>query len=227
MAYCGSCGGEVAPDQKFCPKCGQPQVPAGAPPAAAPAPPAGYAAGGAYPPQQGYAPAPGYGPGYAQPQPRRSLKWLWIALAALLVAAAIALILVFVVFKGGDSAGASPEQTVKSYLSAMENKDLDKVLELVDPAIKESLLEGEDLESAKDMLAEEVFSFDSLKFTGIKMKTEETSDTTATVTLTAGTASMTAEGTTESYNIEDETEPVTIDLVKKDGKWYVESGGFF
>jgi hypothetical protein len=258
MAFCKSCGSPLEGVGKFCVRCGQsvdapepiapetaapPQPtyapPASPPPAAAYAPPQStYAQPAAYAPPPAYAPPatpgsvyapPSYPPGaYAPPQQHRSLKWLWIGLAALVVVAAIAVVLVFVVFNGGDGAATGPEETVERLLSAMENQDLDAFLDLMDPSMKESLGTGDELEAARQEMMDSMFDFESIEFSNIKMSTEETGDTTATVSIVEGTVTMTnSDGETETDDIDEETDPVTFDLTKIDGKWYLDSGSFF
>jgi hypothetical protein len=201
--------------------------PAGPPPVAAYPPPQPYTPPAAYT-QQGAYPQGAYPQGAWPPSQRRSsLKWLWISLGAVVVVAAIALVLVFVVFKGGESAGATPEQTVERLFTAMENKDLDTFLDLMDPSMKESLPSGDLLEAAKDEIRDEMFDFDSVKFSNIEMSTEKTSDTTATVTITEGTVEMTVDGEAEANDVNEADEPVTFELTKIDGKWYLDSGMFF
>ncbi len=239
MAFCKSCGSPLEGAGKFCVRCGQPVngpevIPPEAAVAAPPAyvPPAGPSPAATYaPPQPTYAPPqPTYAPpaAYAPPQQRRSLKWLWIGLAALVVVAAIAAVLVFVVFKGGDGAATAPEKTVERLLAAAENKDLDALLDLMDPSMMESLGAGDELEVAREEMMEDMFGFESIEFSNIKMSTEETSETTATVTIVEGTVSITdSDGEVETDVIDEETDPVTFDLTKIDGKWYLDSGLLF
>jgi hypothetical protein len=76
-------------------------------------------------------------------------------------------------------------------------------------------------------MAEELATMGSMKFSGIEMSTEITSETTATVTITAGIVTVTdASGETTSEDVKDADSPVTIELVKVDGKWYMESTPF-
>jgi hypothetical protein len=252
MAFCKSCGSALEGVGRFCVRCGQPVdapepvVPeaAAAPPQPTYEPPASPPPAATYaPPQPTYAPPPAYippapGPAYAPPsyppgawappQQRRSLKWLWIGLAALVVVVAVVLVLVLVVFKGGDGAATGPEKTVERLLSAMENKDLDAFLDLMDPSMKESLGTGDELEAARQEMIDSMFDFESIEFSNIKMSTEETGDTTATVSIVEGTVTMTdSDGKTEADDIDEETDPVTFDLTKIDGKWYLDSGSFF
>jgi hypothetical protein len=61
-------------------------------------------------------------------------KWLWIGIAAAVVVIAVACVLVFVVFQDdifGGSAG--PEQTLQEMFDAMEAKDVDAFMAIMDP----------------------------------------------------------------------------------------------
>jgi len=76
-------------------------------------------------------------------------------------------------------------------------------------------------------MAEQLASMGSMKFSGIEMFTEMSSDTTATVTLTAGVVTVTdTDGQTTSEDVKDSSSPVTVDLIKQDGTWYMESTPF-
>jgi hypothetical protein len=233
MAYCGSCGKALEGGQKFCRYCGRPVAQAGAatPPAAppAPAPPPGPAPGAAYTPPTAYPPGAAYPSGaWSPPPPRRGKKGLLIGLAALVVVVAVACVLAFVVFKGGGGAAATPEQTVKRLFTAMENKDLDAVLDLMDPQLKKSMPTGDDLKTAKEEMRKTMFDYKSIKFSGIKMSTEMTGDTTATVTITAGSATRTgSDGQTTIEDVKDADTPAAVDLTKQDGSWYLESSSLF
>jgi hypothetical protein len=93
MAYCAKCGNPLVEGQQFCATCGQRAADgeAAAPPAATPAPmPVASPSTPAVPPGWSYTPEPQAGPGgYPPGQNRRSLKWLWITIAAVVVVAAV------------------------------------------------------------------------------------------------------------------------------------------
>ena len=231
MAYCGNCGSPLSEGQHFCPACGHPL--GGSPPPAGPAgpPPA--------PPSQ-YAPPPYAAPptyqqpgwtSYPQgsqfvPPPRKSHKGVWISLASVLVVVVVACVLVFVVFRGdifGGGAGKSPEQTVRSLISAYEHKDVDALFSLIDPQAKDSVLAGQSEDAAKQALKEAAFGAESVAFSGIKMSTNQTSATTATVTLIAGKATVTDEnGEKTTSDVSEADQPPTLELVKRDGSWYID-----
>jgi hypothetical protein len=244
--FCPSCGhqaGEQAP-------AGAGNVP-GAPGGAQPAqyaPQQGWAAPQQPPqqaPQQPYQPPqqpgyqqPGYPPGwtYYQQQgpagvpPRRSRTGLWIGLAAAVVLIAVACVLVFVVFWGdiaGGGAASNPEKTVRNFLSAFDNKDVDAVFDLLDPESMSDMLGDQSVEDAKADMRDALFAdagISSIKFSGMQMTTKETGNK-ATVTLTAGKAIITDEnGNQETSDVKEADSPPTIDLVKRDGSWYIDPG---
>lgn len=248
MAYCANCGNELADGAKFCAVCGWPtaaspaaSTPSSAPPpqaASAPSPTA--AAPPPPPPAQGYASAPPTATQYAQaryqePPKRRSLKWLWIALAALAVIVAIVCVLLFVVFHVGGGEGASgPEKAVSELFDAMENQDIDKFFDLMDPEAMGSLfaedlgieMSDELLEMAKQAMKEEMFSEGTMQFSDLEFETTETGDT-ATVRVVAGKVTMTdRDGESETEDVTDADEPVELRAVKRDGKWYVDPETF-
>ena len=190
-------------------------------PAAPPPPPPTYAA---YPPPG----QPPYGapPGYPAPQPR-GRKGLWISLAACVLVVAVACVLVFVVFwgdiTGGGGAASAPEKTVSKLLKAMESKDVDAMFSLMEEKALTDALGGITVDAAKAMLKSVMFDYQSVKFSGIKLETENTSATTATVTITEGTVTIKDnDGTESSEDVTEATEPVNFDLMKINGKWYLD-----
>jgi hypothetical protein len=241
MANCTSCGSPIAEGQAFCAKCGQPVGAGAVAPAAPPAPPTPPAPAPApvVPPQSqyqpppppygqpAYGPGPGYPPGAWQP-PRKSKKGLWIGLAAALVVVAVAAILVFVVFWGQISGGGSsgPEQAVEKLLSALENKDIDAFMNTMAPGAIEELTGGIlSADEAKAMLADELFTYEQMKFEDLKMDSEITGDA-ATVTITGGRVTITENGDTTSEDVLDSDTPVEFSVTKQDGKWYVDPSTF-
>jgi hypothetical protein len=221
MAYCKKCGNALGDEQQFCPKCGEAVEGAIVPAAAAPAPPAPAAPGPVAPPAP-YAPvaAPAQASG-------GSRKGLWIALAALVVAIAVACALVFGVFKDqifdGGGAAAGAEKAVQTFLTAMENKDIDKLFEVMDPATYQEVLDlGLPLDSVKTMVAEELFTYDSMEFSDIKMQTTETGEGEATVAITRGMVTIVENGATESKSVLEADTPTEFILHQTDGKWQIE-----
>jgi uncharacterized membrane protein YvbJ len=206
MPFCAHCGKPYEGSPKFCPFCGRPVSQAQAPSAYAPTVPV------------------------AVPARKRNLKWLWIGLAALIVVVAVVLVLVLVVFGGENGGGkgemTAPEKAVAQFFDALETKDIDRMFNMIDPKAFGMLPEGMDLKVFKDMLRA-AFPYKEMKFKDIKMSTQMTSDTTATVTIVEGSVSLTfPDGHTETEDVSEAGEPVTIDLVKVDGKWFLESTPF-
>jgi len=91
--FCTECGKEVPEGRAFCTNCGY-QMAEAQPPGAAPPPP-----GQMPPPAQPAVPV-------TKPKSNKTLIGVIIGVVALLVIAAVVLILVFVVFKGNDTAKA-------------------------------------------------------------------------------------------------------------------------
>ena len=121
----------------------------------------------------------------------------------------------------------SVEKAVRAAFAALENQDIDALLGVMDPAILGLLPAGEALDAAKAAIKAEMAAMGTMKFSGVEMKTEMTSPTTATVTLTAGIVTVTdANGQVTSEDVKDSTSPVTIDMVLQNGQWYMASSPF-
>jgi hypothetical protein len=256
QAFCGKCGqpvgaGAVAPAAPPAPPMPPaavaapvipPQPQYQAPPSPPPQPQ--YQAPASPPPQPQYqapaSPPPPYGqpafgaaPGYPQgawQQPRKSKKGLWIGLAAALVVIAVAAILVFVVFWGQISGGGSsgPEQAVQKLLTALEKKDIDAFVNALTPGAIDELTGGvASADEAKARLADELFTYESMKFEDVKMDSVITGDS-ATVTITGGSVTLKespdADATTE--DVLDSATQVEFYATKQDGKWYVDPSTF-
>lgn len=122
---------------------------------------------------------------------------------------------------------ASVEKVVLEVFAAPENQDIDALLAFMDPTLLGVLPAGEALDAAKAAIKAEMVALGTMKFSGIEMKTEMTGPTTATVTLTAGVVTVTdANGQTTSEDVKDATSPVTVELVKQNGQWYMASSPF-
>lgn len=228
---CSQCGKEIPADSEFCTYCGAATGAAAAaaqppqqPPPAQPTreePPQGQVP--PPPPPGGAAPPPAQPPPPGAPVKKKSvLPWI---LGALGIAAiiAIVLVLVFVVFKGGNGDGAaSPEATVDNFLRALETKDIDLLLTIIDP---EAVKEFEDNMGSgfKELFEEFFFALmpDDLKFNNVQYDTKIDGDE-ATVKVVGGTVSYTDPMTGEKVTEDAEKGDVeTLDLVKVDGKWYL------
>ncbi len=231
MASCANCGSPLAEGQQFCGTCGQPVGQAGAAATIPPPPPPPPLPETTPPPLPGeaYGPGPAYVQGgWTSPPPRRGRKWLWIGLAAVVVVAAIACVLVFVVFDG--EAAATPEDAVENLISALEDKDVDAFFSLMDPEAVDAMLAilgVESLDEAKDVIEGQMFDYESVEFSGVKLETEQTSDTTATVTMTAGKVTWTdSDGQETTSDVEESDEPAVFKLTKRDGSWYLMESTF-
>ena len=235
MAFCRYCGEALQGAGRFCVHCGRAVDAAGGPAPAGGPPPQGAAPQWA--PPQSVAPVAQWatsqtGGGFPPPptRPSRSRKGLWIALGAAIVVVAIAAVLVFAVFGvggGGTAAAKTPEGTVNRFLAAMEAKDIDKVLDLMEPQVRESLVKVGGLKDAKKTLSDTMFPFKSVKFSNIKLSTKKSSETNAAVTINAGTATIIGnDGKSTKSDIATDM-PITFDLMQKDGSWYLLSSSFF
>jgi hypothetical protein len=224
MAECSKCGNSIADDQTVCASCGQPVA------AEAMAPTATEAAQAAAAPTPPYAPQGTAAPlgGWSAQAPKKSKKGLWIALAALVVAIAVAAALVFGVFKDQIFGGAStPDKAVQKLISAVENKDADAFLDLVDPGTLSMLKAlGMSSDDIKASLAEDVFTYDSIKFSGVKTETEMNGDNAATVTFTGGTVTTVQNGEETTEDLVGSEDWSSLQLAKIDGKWYMSADMF-
>jgi hypothetical protein len=226
MANCKKCGDPLNDTQKFCPKCGEPVE--GTAVSAAPAAVAPAAAAAASAPAPPAPPAP-YAPVAAPVKASgRGKKWLWIALAALVVAIAVACVLVFAVFDDQIfDKQTGPEKAVQTFLTVMEAKDIEGFMDLLPPATVQAMeaeaeAMGMSVDAVKAFLAADVFDYDSMKFSDVKMDTTETGEGTATVTITGGTVTKTANGETETKDVRDADLPLELPCVERGGVWYVD-----
>lgn len=228
MPFCAHCGKPYEGSPKFCAHCGRAlaappsQTPSSQTPSSQTAP--------SYPAP---VPAPGYPaqPAAAPSARKRDLKWLWIGLTAFIVVVAAVLIPVLLLTGGEDGGGApaatAPEKAVARFLSALENKDIDTVFKMIDPKMMDTLAGGMDLEAVKEMLKATLFPYAKIKFEGVKMSTQMKGENAAAVTIVDGSVTLTfPDGRTESEDVTEAAEPVTIDLIKVGGKWYLESTPF-
>jgi hypothetical protein len=226
MPYCGDCGAQVNPTQKFCYNCGQPLGPEETAAQGAPAP-RGVAAQGAPAPQGG--PAQQWAPpgARAQARPRRRLLWLWLTLAAVPVAAAIGLVLGLVVFAGDNGPASTPEETVQRALVAAEKEDTDALFSLLSPALKERIVDdvgGRDFETIQDDLGDYLRSRFSVKFTDVEMNVYDGGARETYLELVSGTMVVTDEADEYQngrFDIYDEGGSEFY-LVKIDDAWYID-----
>ncbi len=158
---------------------------------------------------------------YAPPR-RRDLKWLWIGLSALIVVVAVVLVLTLAVF-GGDGNLATPEKAVAQLLGALEKKDFEAVLKLIDPRVA-GVFSDKSQADVFQVTLEELLPYKDMKFKDIVTSTKMTSEKTATVTIVAGSVTITGlDGSIQTENVAEAEGPMSFDLVKVDGKWYLSS----
>ena len=122
---------------------------------------------------------------------------------------------------------AAVEAAVMHLFTAMEKQDVELLLNLMDPTILAALPEGEARNAALAAVKAELAALGTMKFSGIKLKVDVTSATTAVVTLVSGSVTITdASGKTTTEKVEDSSSDSTMDLVKTNGHWYISSSPF-
>jgi hypothetical protein len=177
-------------------------------------------------------PAPGVAPpgqpyqAYQQaapggPAPRKSaLPWI-LGILGVVAVVAVALVLVLVVFRGGADTGG-PEEAVKTFFKAMEKKDVDILLDIMEPDFVSRLRKALGKEY-RDMLEEYLVDYyipEGLKVDIRKMDTRITGDG-AEVTILEGTMTYTDESGDKVRLEASESDMDRIKLVKEGGKWYL------
>jgi hypothetical protein len=152
----------------------------------------------------------------------KSRKRLLITVTTLVAAVLVMSLSLLAVSCGGDAA-TGPEKAVQTFFAAMEEKNIDKFMEIVDPATFQDATDaGLSMDALKAMLAEEMFTYDSMNFSDLKMETTSTGEDTATVRVTGGTVTMVTDGQSETKSVLESDTPVELQLLQKDGKWYVD-----
>jgi hypothetical protein len=161
----------------------------------------------------------------AAPAGGKKKMWLWIGIAtAAVVLIAVACILIFVVFHDDIFGGGSgPEQTVQKMFDAMEAKDVEAFVGLMDPqGLQQVTASGLSLDDFKSMIQDEM-TYDSMEFKNIKLKTVIADDgQTATVTVVEGQLVTVENGETTSEDVKDSEEAQEYPVVLRDGKWYLD-----
>lgn len=156
----------------------------------------------------------------------RSRKVLWISLAACVVVIVVACVLVFAVFHDQIFGGTTgPEQKVQDVITALENRDLEGLYALIDPQGIQYLQETAqmDPDQLKAALGQELMTFDSIDYSGVKMKTEMSSDgQKATVTLVGGQMTTVKAGKSTVEDLKTSAEPEEYYLILRDGTWYLD-----
>jgi hypothetical protein len=161
----------------------------------------------------------------AAPAGGKKKMWLWVGIAAAaVVLIAVACILVFVVFHDDIFGGGSgPEQTVQKMFDAMEAKDVDAFIALMDP--KGMADQGLTADMLKTVIQEEM-TYDSMEFKNVKMETVMADDgQTATVTILEGQLTTTVDGETTTEDVKDSADTQEYPVVLRDGKWYLDISG--
>lgn len=153
-------------------------------------------------------------------------KVLWISLAASVVVIAVVCVLVFVVFHDQVFGGASgPELKVQEVITAFENRDLEELYALIDPQGVQYLKETNQMDPGqlKTALGQELMTFDSIDYSGVKMKTEMSSDgQKATVTLVEGKVTSVKAGQSKVEDLKTPADPEEYYLILRDGTWYLD-----
>jgi len=128
----------------------------------------------------------------------------------------------------GGGTAETPEEAVLMLLHAMEDKDFDVFFGLMDPAAVEEVLGGLPLEQFKEYMGEEMWPWESMEFSGIRLETTKTGDDSATVTIVEGIATVTdLDGVTSSDSVTEAESPVTFELIRRDGSWYLDPETMF
>lgn len=222
---CPKCGFNEVEGSQFCGNCGHAFGTAPTPPQGIPAPPPLPPDAGAWTASQPPVPPP----------KKSKLVPALIAVCALLLVGIVVVVLIFTVFKGdgekkeegdGKQAASEPVEVAEAYLKALEERDLRALLDLIDPDTLEDL-EDEYGKEYRDIL--EGFFFASLpeglEFKGLKFS-QEIEDDEAEVFIEEGTATyVDEEGEKQTLDLAEVMEGA-LELVKRDGTWYITMDGF-
>lgn len=161
----------------------------------------------------------------AAPAGGKKKMWLWVGIAAAAaVVIAVACVLVFVVFHDDIFGGGSgPEQTIQKMFDAMEAKDVDAFVALMDPeGLQQVTAQGVSADDFKSMIQDEM-TYDSMEFKNVKMTTAIADDgKSATVTVVEGQLVTVEDGKTTTDDVKDSEEAQEYQVVLKDGKWYLD-----
>lgn len=242
MSFCEKCGSELSEGSAFCPKCGASvgaevaQPPAASPPPSAPPPPQTQAmprSAGMQPDYQQPQAAPGYYQPAAEKKGGGGKAVLFTGLGLLVVGAVVVLLLGFAVgpkwFVGGGEGGGKggPEEVAANFLKAMENKDAKLLKSTISPSsIKqlEDMLSYGDYGNIDEFFEDMFFStYKSMKFSGVKYKTTMEGNDKATVEIVEGKVTIVDMSGNESVeDVKDAETPAELQMVKEDGKWYLD-----
>ncbi|MFC5528783.1 zinc-ribbon domain-containing protein [Cohnella yongneupensis] len=203
--FCNHCGNQHEANAKFCTKCGASiaQQPQAATPAQYQQPAQPY---GQQPlvQQQPYGQQQGQ-PFYQPNQPRQMSKQTMGLIAAGLVIIVGGLIFYF---SGSGGSQSSPKSTVESFMEAVKAKDGKALVKL----ISDDSLGNPDKDELNDIIDEMEDNFGSGSLKSYKILDTDIDDDTATVDYEV----------TYSEDGEKQTEEDSFDLVKVEGKWYID-----
>jgi hypothetical protein len=146
----------------------------------------------------------------------------------LTVAVALLLVLSLSMTITGCKKATGPEKAVQRFLTAMENRDIDGILEVFGPefqtyvAVQAEAI-GIGIEDVKAVLTDEFFPYDSMEFSGVEMMTTELEEGEAKVTITAGSYTLTADGETVTRDVSEESDVTPyFYLYERDGVWVID-----
>ncbi|MBN1319681.1 MAG: zinc ribbon domain-containing protein [Thermoleophilia bacterium] len=129
---------------------------------------------------------------------------------------------------GGGGAAKTPEDAVLLLFKAMEDKDFDVFFALMDPVAVEEVTGGLPLDSFKEYMGDDMWPWESMKFSDLRLETKKTSDTSATVTVVEGVVTVTEpNGVTSSESVTEAGSPVTFEVIQRDGSWYLDPETMF
>ena len=115
-----------------------------------------------------------------------------------------------------------PEEVVERYFNAIEQGDFDTLLSLLDPDDMQQAAEQSDVsleELEKEMKDYMIETFpEGIKIEGLEYDVAVEGDT-AVATVTSGTMTIESGGETITEDLTEVSE--VLNLVKKDGKWYI------
>jgi hypothetical protein len=150
----------------------------------------------------------------------KSKRVLWIGLAVCVAVMAVAC------GQGKATAPLSgPELKVEDVITALEDRDLETLYAMIDPQGVEYLHQTQQMDpnQLKAALGQELMAFDSIEYSGVKMKTEMSSDGhKATVTLVGGQSTTVKAGQTTVEDYETAVDPEQYYLILRDGTWYLD-----
>lgn len=231
--YCKQCGKEIPPNSEFCGYCGAavgaktpaetppqaPTTPTSQPPPPPPAPDTIPPAPGVAPPGPPYQAYPQAAPG--GPAPKMSaLPWI-LGITGIMVVTAVVLVLVFVVFKGGADTGG-PDEVVKTFFKSMERRDVDMLLDIVEPDFVSQLKEafGNDYRDTLEDFLLNYYIPEDLNVDIRKVDTKLKGDK-AEVVILEGTMTYIDESGDKVSLEASKSDMDVIKLVKERGKWFL------